>query len=62
MAAKFCGSGGAVLIIPGFSYREEAMEALRLYSSAKSLSHRELANNQFVMVKVNMYGHHSVVC
>lgn len=31
MAAKFCGSGGAVVIIPGFSYKEDEIEALREY-------------------------------
>ena len=29
MAAKFCGSGGAVVIVPGFSYKEDVVESLK---------------------------------
>lgn len=29
MAAKFCGSGGAVVIVPGFSYKEDVIESLK---------------------------------
>lgn len=55
MAAKFSGSGGAVVIIPGFSYKEEAIEALRQYSLSVWVSFREMEANQFVLVKVRIY-------
>ena len=45
MAAKFCGSGGAVVIVPGFSYKEEAIEALK----------KEMEKNGFVLVRVHVH-------
>lgn len=55
MAAKFSGSGGAVVIIPGFSYKEEAIEALRQYYLFEWMRCREMEDNQFVLVKVRIY-------
>lgn len=53
MAAKFCGSGGAIVIIPGFSYEEAIYEALRLYEYFYIITCREMESNQFTLVKVN---------
>ena len=45
MAGKFCGSGGAIVIVPGFSYKEEAIEALK----------KEMEQNGFTLVRVHVH-------
>ena len=62
MAAKFCGSGGAVVIIPGFSYREETIESLRMLGLNGSFICRELEQNNFVFVKVNVFSRSFFLC
>ena len=52
MAAKFCGSGGAIVIVPGFSYKEDVIEALE----------KEMKDNGFVMVKVHVHEPNWIVC
>ena len=52
MAAKCCGSGGAIVIVPGFSYKEDVIEALE----------KEMKDNGFVMVKVHVHEPNWIVC
>lgn len=54
MAAKFCGSGGAVVIVPGFSYKEETIETMKKWRRGGEVRDREMEQNGFVLEKVHV--------
>lgn len=54
MATKFCGSGGAVVIVPGFSYNEETIETMKKWRRGGEVRDREMEQNGFVLEKVHV--------
>ena len=60
MAAKLCGSGSAIVMIPGFEYKEEMISSLRESHPNPDVIHREMEQNGFKVEKVRI--HSSSVC
>ena len=60
MAAKLCGSGSAIVMIPGFEYKEAMITELREWISHFAVTRREMERNGFKVEKVAI--HNSPVC
>ena len=60
MAAKLCGSGSAIVMIPGFEYKEEMIAELRQWFCNSAVIPREMERNGFKVEKVTI--HNSSVC
>ena len=68
MAAKLCGSGSAIVMIPGFEYTEEMITELREWVSNSAVTPREMERDGFKVEKVrshkfsvcaNKHGHYT---
>ena len=60
MAAKLCGSGSAIVMIPGFEYTEELITELREWFFNFAVTPREMERNGFKVENVRI--HNSSVC